>query len=397
MKTRAHRELRRTSIRIGFQTGVLVLAVLAVVGAVFWLLYGQAVDRAERSLLTNTARGVDRPQEAPPGVWVTVQEHGRMASSSDLPSQLPDRAAIAQVERDGGAVESHIDTPNGGYLVRTERVGDRITQAAIDLRDRKEESERVATAILLSAGVGVLGAAIVAAWLASRSVRPMAESLTRQRRFVADASHELRTPLTHLSMRVQLLSRRAARGSISAEELDPVVADTHVLAEILDDLLAASDTRQQLREPTDIGALVRDACAAVAPFASDQGIELITHVPDSITAPAVPLALRRAVTALVDNAVDHAESSVEVSVTAARRHVRIAVSDDGPGIAKDLMPHVFERFSSGRAPDAGGRRHFGIGLALVADVVAAHGGSVDVKHRADGHSGTTFTLTLAAT
>lgn len=397
MRTKSHRELHRTSLRIGLQTGVLVLGVLAVVGVVFWVLYGQAVDRAERSLLTNTARGVDRPQEAPPGVWVTVQENGKMESSLDLPAQLPDREAIAKVQRDGGAVESRVNTPNGGYLVRTERVGNRITQASIDLRDRKEESERVATAILFSSGVGVLLAAVVAAWLANRSVRPMAESLTRQRRFVADASHELRTPLTHLSMRVQLLSRRAGRGTISADELAPVVADTHVLAEILDDLLAASDTREQLREPTDVSALVRDACDAVRPFATERGIALIATVPDAVTAPAVPLALRRAITALVDNAVDHAESEVEVLVAPGRRRVRISVTDDGPGISKDLMPHVFERFSGGRAADDGGRRHFGIGLALVADVVAAHGGSVDVKRRDDGRSGTTFTLTLAST
>lgn len=396
MRSRAHPELRRTSLRIGLQTGILVLGVLVVVGAVFWVLYGQAVDRAERALLTNTARGVDRPQEAPPGVWVTVEEHGRMESSSDLPPQLPDRAAIQKVERDGGYVESRVNTPSGGYLVRTERVGDRITQAAIDLRDRRDESERVATAILFSSGVGVLLAAIVAAWLASRSVRPMAESLTRQRRFVADASHELRTPLTHLSMRVQLLSRRAGRGPIAAAELEPVVADTHVLSEILDDLLAASDTREQLRESTDIGALVRDACEAVAPFAHDRGIALNTTVSGAITAPAVPLALRRAVTALVDNAVDHAETAVDVAVVAGRRGVHISVTDDGPGIAKDLMPHVFERFSGGRTADSD-RRHFGIGLALVADIAAAHRGSVDVRHRDDGRSGTTFTLTIAAT
>jgi signal transduction histidine kinase len=395
MRTRAFGELRRTSLRIGLQTGALVLGVLAVVGGVFWVLYGQAVDRAESSLLTNTARGVDRPQEAPPGVWVTVKDHGQMQSSSDLPAQLPDMSAIAQVERNGGSVVSRVHGPEGNYLVRTERVGDRITQAALDLRDRQDESDRVGTAILFSAGVGVLLAAIVAAWLASRSVRPMAESLTRQRRFVADASHELRTPLTHLSMRVQLLSRRAGRGAIAPEDLTAVVADTHALAEILDDLLAASDTREQLRETTDIPVLVQEACDAVAPFASERGIALNTRASGSISAPAVPLALRRAVTALVDNAVDHAESSVDVSVASSRRRVRISVTDDGPGIAKDLMPHVFERFSGGRTGDTD-RRHFGIGLALVADVAAAHRGSVDVRHRDDGLSGTTFTLTIAA-
>lgn len=389
-----HRELRRTSVRIGLQTGVLVLGVLAVVGGVFWLLYGQAVNRAETSLLSNTARGVDRPQEAPPGVWVTVKQGDQMRSSSDLPAPLPDRSAIEQVERDGGSVTNRIDSPDGGYLVRTEKVGDRVTQAAIDLHDRQEESERVATAILLAAAVGVLLAGIVAAWLASRAVRPMAESLTRQRRFVADASHELRTPLTHLSMRVQMLSRRADRGSVSAEELGPVLADTRVLAEILDDLLAASDTRQQLRESIDIAALVQEACAAAEPYAADLGIALTVTAADPIIAPAVPMALRRAITALVDNAVDHAESTVDVVVDTDRRHVRISVTDDGPGIAKDLMPRVFERFSGGRATDTTGRRHFGIGLALVADVAAAHDGSVEVKRRGEGH-GTTFVLAIS--
>lgn len=395
MKSRAHRELRRTSVRIGLQTGALVLGVLAVVGGVFWLLYGQAVDRAESSLLANTARGVDRPQEAPPGVWVTVQQGDQMRNSAGLPPQLPDRSAIDQVERHGGSVTTHVGSPDGGYLVRTEKVGDRITQASIDLRDRHDESERVATAILLSAAVGVLLAGIVAAWLASRAVRPMAESLTRQRRFVADASHELRTPLTHLSMRVQMLSRRADTGGISAEELGPVVADTQVLAEILDDLLAAGDTRAHLREAVDIAALVREACEAAGPYAADRGIDLAASSAGPIVAPAVPLALRRAVTALVDNAVDHAESAVEVAVAADRRHVRITVTDDGPGIAKDLMPQVFERFSGGRSADPLGRRHFGIGLALVADVAAAHGGSVEVRRRGGGRTGTTFTLAIS--
>jgi len=387
-------EVRRTSLRIGLQTGVLVLGVLAVVGVVFWLLYGQAVSRAENSLLATTARGVDRPQEAPPGVWVSVQQHGQLQSSSELPPQLPDRSAINKVQRDGGSMMSHVDGPGGGYLVRTQKVGDRVTQASIDLRGRHDEAERVATAILLSALVGVLLAAVVAAWLASRAVRPMADSLTRQRRFVADASHELRTPLTHLSMRVQLLSRRAAQGSINAAELAPVVADTHVLAEILDDLLAASDTRQQLRETVDVGDLAREACEAAAPFAAERGIALVTEIPGVVNAPAVPLALRRAVTALVDNAVDHATARVDVAVTSTRRRVMVTVTDDGPGIADELVPHVFERFSSGRPAEADGRRHFGIGLALVADVADAHGGGVEVGPRRVGLPGTTFALTI---
>lgn len=394
MKPFPRGELRRTSARIGLQTAALVLGVLAVVGAAFWGLYSHAVDGAESALLKSTARGVDRPQEAPPGVWVSVEEGGAISSSSDLPSQLPDRSAIEKVERDGGSLVSRVDAPGGGYLVRTEKVGSRVTQASIDLHDRAEESARVAEAILLAALVGVVLAGVVAAWLASRAVRPMADSLVRQRRFVADASHELRTPLTHLSTRVQLLNRRASREAIGADDLAQVVVDTQVLAGILDDLLAATDTREQLRDLVDLAVLVTEVAAAARPYADEHGIELVSVVPESAVASVVPFAVRRAVIALVDNAVDHAESRVDVVVTRARQRVAIAVTDDGSGIAEDLVPHVFERFSGSRINDPSGRRHFGIGLALVADVAAAHGGKVDVASRADGATGTTFTLTI---
>ena len=61
------------------------------------------------------------------------------------------------------------------------------------------------------------------------------------------------------------------------------------------------------------------------------------------------------------------------------------VADDGPGIAADVRPRVFDRFTSARDRRAAGvRRHYGIGLALVADVAAAHGGSVAAANRTDG-------------
>jgi signal transduction histidine kinase len=89
---------------------------------------------------------------------------------------------------------------------------------------------------------------------------------------------------------------------------------------------------------------------------------------------------------------------VEVAVERGRREVRVRVADDGPGIPTEVAPRVFERFTSTRSerPDAGGRRHYGIGLALVADVAAAHGGGVTAGDRADGRPGAELVLTLPA-
>jgi signal transduction histidine kinase len=111
---------------------------------------------------------------------------------------------------------------------------------------------------------------------------------------------------------------------------------------------------------------------------------------------ASPVSVRRAVTALVDNAIDHAGSTVEVDVTTGGTHVVIQVRDDGPGLPPQNA-ELFRRFASQRDGDGDGpRRHYGIGLALVAEVAAQHGGTVTAAGRDDGRPGAAITLELPA-
>jgi signal transduction histidine kinase len=83
-------------------------------------------------------------------------------------------------------------------------------------------------------------------------------------------------------------------------------------------------------------------------------------------------------TALVDNAIRHARSDVRLSVTIAGRHALVDVCDDGPGVDPEILPRLFERFASSLADQGlpGDRRRYGIGLALVSEVAARHGGTV---------------------
>ena len=395
-------DLRRTSLRLGLQAGLLVVGVLLVVGALLFVIYERAAESAADQLLSDTTDNIDTANEAPPGVLVAVVTPQGRSVSPDMPEGLPDEEQIAATARDGKTRQVDIGDDDDSYTVRTVAVGDRVTQAILDRHEAEEERGRILTALLTAGVAGVLLAALVAAWLARRTVRPMADTIAMQRRFVADASHELRTPLTLLSTRAQLLSRRLRSDPHVTEQVvadvDGVVADTRTLTEILDELLTAADTRGQGDWTTvDIGVLVEEVAGAATAAAEKSGVTLT--VVDAAAGAAVegsPASLRRALMALLDNAVTHAMSAVTISVRTSGRQVEIEVSDDGPGIPPAIAPRLFDRFSTLRTEAAvpEGRRHYGLGLALVADVAANHQGRVSVAGREDGGSGAVFTLTL---
>ncbi len=137
------------------------------------------------------------------------------------------------------------------------------------------------------------------------------------------------------------------------------------------------------RERVDVAAIARDVLTAVAPEATDRGVRLTG--PDPAAAPhyvhGSPVALRRAVMALVDNAVRHATRSVTISAATRDGEILLDVSDDGPGIDPELAPRLFERFASGQSRPCERRRRYGLGLALVSEIAAGHHGRVELLDR----------------
>lgn len=387
-------ELRRASWRMGLQTALLLLGCVVLVGITVFLVADQAAANEGRQAVRSASANVDKPQEAPKGVLVVIDRAGTRLTSPELPDGFPIESDLAATRADGVAREHLVRRGDDRYLVRTERVGDRVNQAIYDQEEYEAERHRLLAALLVAGGLGVLLSALAGVLLARRSMRPLAESLAMQRRFVADASHELRTPLTLLSTRVQLLARQLRRGDAPAEsEVDGVLSDTRRLADILEDLLAAADTRSSVaHDEVDLAVVVAEAVASAGATAQERGKQLTVTGTPTATVRGSESSLRRAVLALVDNALDHATSTVEVDVSTGRGHCRVAVSDDGPGIDEDVLPRVFERFASAREPGSE-RRHYGLGLALVADVAAAHGGKVEAGRRTGGR-GAVLTLTL---
>ncbi|HEX5403919.1 MAG TPA: HAMP domain-containing sensor histidine kinase [Pseudonocardiaceae bacterium] len=163
------------------------------------------------------------------------------------------------------------------------------------------------------------------------------------------------------------------------------MVDTHHLTAILDDLLLAVDPRGSAGDQfVRLPLLVQQAVESARPLADEQGVTIayatITRQPPVV---GVPAGLRRAVTALVDDAIRHARQQVRVSTAIAGRDVVIDVADDGPGIEPDMVSTMFDRFATSSVLAAAppeGRQRYGLGLALVSEIAHQHGGSVSVVH-----------------
>ena len=197
-------------------------------------------------------------------------------------------------------------------------------------------------------------------------------SARRQQQFVADAAHELRTPLTRMRTELEVDAARAS-------QLDEIVALQRMIDDLL--LLARGDAGGARRaERVDLDDLVLDelrALPAPPPTVDRRGVSAAQVIGDRDE-------LRRVVRNLLDNARRHATASVTVELAEGDGRATLAVTDDGPGIPTDRRAEVFERFSRLDAARSAGGGRAGLGLAIVHDIVARHGGTVTVD---DGPAG----------
>ena len=234
--------------------------------------------------------------------------------------------------------------------------------------------------------VGVLAVAIAGVLsmiVTRRAVRPLGRALTLQREFVADASHELRTPLAVLDARLQVLQRGLPDGDRSAATVAELRDDARTLIDVVNDLLLAADPeREAAVEPAPMAVPVSRAVEALQVLARDAEVELLLDADPQVLTTIPPASLQRCATALVDNALAHSPSGTRVTIGVLRdgADAVLRVADEGPGITGIDPSRIFDRFA--RAQPSVPRRAgagFGIGLALVREIAARHGGGVAVE------------------
>jgi two-component system sensor histidine kinase TrcS len=224
----------------------------------------------------------------------------------------------------------------------------------------------------------------------------VAASDRRMRQFITDASHELRTPLAAIHGYAELTRQDSASlPEMTEYALARIEGEASRMTTLVADLLllARLDEGQDLdRSEVELGGLVADAVNDATVSAPDHSWQI--EVPDrAVWVRGDRARLHQTIANLLSNAWVHtpAGTTVRTAVVAGTSHVDLTVTDDGPGIDADLLPHLFGRFvraDKSRSREAGS---FGLGLSIVASIVEAHGGTI----RARSDSGrTTFAVRL---
>jgi signal transduction histidine kinase len=389
------RLVRRATVTIAALTAGAVAVVVAAVVllSVVLTIREQRVD-AER-IVRNAATTAEDVSDPPPNVILLLHRSG--GAGNEVSAGAPPALASLDVQQLSVGL-SQVRLGHDYRLYVSDRDGTRVV-AALDLRYRAGEAQRLLGSLLPAGLVGIVAATIVGWLVARRAVRPLGEALAVQRRFVADASHELRTPLTILHTRAQLLQRRASGDPDLRENLERLTDDTRALTEIVSDLLLSAEMqhRPAAREPVNLATVARDVTDSFAAIAGQANVSLTTVAEGDgdPTVAGVPAALRRAISALIDNALGHTQPGgvISVNVARVRTSVRLEVIDNGEGIDPSRVEELTKRFARGADAPGHGRR-FGLGLALVREVVDAHGGSLTVT--GNPGAGATATITIPA-
>ena len=215
------------------------------------------------------------------------------------------------------------------------------------------------------------------------------------RRFLADASHELRTPLTSIRGYSEVFERAKDDPENLELAMRRIEEESTRMGAMVEELLVLArlgEGRQPERAAVDLARVVADAVSDARAAAPAR--DIVVESAETAEVLGDDHQLRQVVANLLGNALRHTpdEAQIRVRLTTGDGHASLAVADDGPGLAPDAAAKVFEPFyraDESRARETGGA---GLGLAIVAAIVEAHGGEVrlDTAPRA----GATFTVTL---
>ncbi len=302
----------------------------------------------------------------------------------ESPNREADRIQLAEVVRDHEILQ----------LVSEARATRQTRQAELELVHRRRFLNVIATPLSEGSDEGVL--------LTLQDVTSLWQVETTRREFVSNVSHELRSPLAAIRAMTETLQDGALNDTDTAQDfLTRILNDTQRMTTMVNELLELSRLESGQAPihlaPVSLESVVAEIESRFDVSPDHERLKLETNVPDGI-----PLVmgeadkLNQVLANLVENAVKVTGDGglISISANATDRWVEVKVSDNGIGIAREHLPHVFERFYKvDRSRRDGGT---GLGLAIVKHLVQAHGGDIKVESVEGEGSAFSFTLPRAS-
>jgi signal transduction histidine kinase len=202
---------------------------------------------------------------------------------------------------------------------------------------------------------------------------------------LAAVSHDLKTPITRLRLRAHFVQDDELRRTIEADldEMEAMIQSTL-------DFLRGDATGEEIRT-VDVGTIIETVCDQLV----DGGHEVVLRAEPHLPLACRPLAIKRALTNIIGNAVTHGRRA-RVALARQAEGLVVTIDDDGPGIPPAELERVFDpfyRLDSSRSRDTGGT---GLGLTVARSIIRAHGGDVRLANRDGGGLTVTITLPTAA-
>ncbi|MBQ7445096.1 MAG: HAMP domain-containing histidine kinase [Clostridia bacterium] len=330
---------------------------------------------------------------------VLLDAEGNILSKKQFFASMDDESlayALAKVES-AGTLRGTVSELDLAFAKKNTVLG-----TAVAFTSKTEADTTIRNSIIIAAGLDIVILAFVALIsfrLASLSVKPVREAWDSQKRFIADASHELKTPLTVILANNSILEL-SEKDPNNMQWLESNRYEAERMQKLIEEMLflAKNDEggyRLFLGE-ADISDIAEQTCLSFEPVAFDQSVFIETAIEKDVRITTDSSMVEKVLIVLIDNAVKHSPEggTVTLSLEKDAKNVRLSVHNTGEPIAKDDLPHIFERFykaDTSRVADSA-KSGFGLGLAIAHDIVEKLGGTITAKSSSE--EGTTFTVTL---
>lgn len=250
----------------------------------------------------------------------------------------------------------------------------------------KTTKQRVQILLLYANGVIIIVSGAMAYYLAGQSLEPIAQAMSEQKRFIEDASHELKTPLTALKTAIEVALRDhglTKKGATSV--LSDSLSAVNTLQILTEDMLHLSRFNHKKIEKTTVqlDRVLLKVIKTFTPLAKEKNITV-----KKVLIPTIVIArssdMEKLFSALIENALAYTSKNgtIDVYMKKKRTTVEVDITDNGIGISKKDLPHIFDRFY--RADQARTKKEhngYGLGLAIAKQILAQYDGTVEIKSK----------------